>query len=257
MNKAEQSLESILRVVRLNLREVNEDLRSATPESMRDRVSSMDRTLRGVFDSLEECSWYCTLHRPSSPREYDPVDLVKGEVGHFLRAEDSLASSEPENYWGDPEQMGLCIGLAVRSLAKHGIAFTIRLYLATDEPRIEITSDHAAPLPTDIGLGNRFAISRDEFCHFWTAASDGGELQVRDGALVFCLVGDRTRAMLQTIATPARAAIAKAVRTLTPWRGAIGQYEEGLVSPEDTLALYVRHVEQALADLDEALGALN
>ena len=257
MNKAEQSLEAILREVRLNLREVNEDLHSATPESMCDRVSLMDRTLRGVFDSLEECATFCTLHRPSSPREYDPVDLVNGEVGHFLRAEDSLAPSDPEEYWGDPEQMGLCVGLAVRSLAKHGIAFTIRLYLATDEPRIEITPDHAAALPTGIVLGNRFAISHDEFCHFWTAASDGGELQVRDDAFVFYLVGDRTRAMLQTIATPARAALAQAVRTLAPWRGAIGQYEEGLVSPEDTLALYVRHVEQALAAMDEALGALS
>ncbi|MFA6243471.1 MAG: hypothetical protein WC655_21200 [Candidatus Hydrogenedentales bacterium] len=257
MNKAEQSLESILREVRLNLQEVNEDLRSATPESMRDHISSMDRTLRGVFDSLEECTKFCTLHRPSSPREYDPVDLVKGEVGHFLRAEDSLAPSEPEDFWGDPEQMGLCVGMALRSLAKHGIAFTIRLYLATVEPRIEITPDHAAAFPAEIVLGDRFTISRDEFCHFWTAASDGGDLQVRDDAYVFCLAGDRTRAMIQPIATLARPAVAKAARTLIPWRGAIGQYEEGLVSPEDTLALYVRHVDQALAAIDEALGALN
>ncbi|MBX7257244.1 MAG: hypothetical protein K1Y02_12845 [Candidatus Hydrogenedentes bacterium] len=256
MNRAGQSLNAVALDAKANLERVLQTLQKIDAHSMADHVPSLDLELRAIFDALDECARFCEVHRPPVPCDYDPVRMVRDEMGHFVRSEDSLAPDEPELFWGDPEQLRLCLSLIVRAFTKHRIAFSVRLYLDASEPRIEIAFDQAIPLPISFALGERLTLTGDEFGHFWTAATDGGEVRLREDSFALFFVGDRTRATLQVIPESVRSDLARAAQRLSAWKGAIGQYEEGLVSPADARRLYERNTTDALDLLNTALAAL-
>lgn len=256
MNKAEHFLNTVAMGVRKDLDEALRVLQSANSETISGDVARLDLLLRKAFERLDESTRFCEAHRPSMPREYDPVRLVRDEMGHFERVEDSLASEEPEEFWGDPEQIRLCLRLIVQTLARRRVAFSIRLFLDAQEPRIEITADEAAALPSSLSLGDSFVIAGEDFGHLWTAATEGGEVRLHDDLYVLYLVGDRTRATLQTVSETVRTGVAQAARTLSAWRGAIGQYEDGMMSPSEMLGVYERNVTRAMVLVDDVLSAL-
>jgi hypothetical protein len=91
-----------------------------------------------------------------------------------------------------------------------------------------------------------FALDAGAFDACWASATAGGAVDRDTEGVQLWLTGTRTVNGALPGAAAAEGPAGRASQSLLPWRGAIGVYDAGYVSVEESLQLYRQAAESAL-----------
>lgn len=221
--------------------------RLAGDDAIADIGGALDRDFRNAFDALDGLYGYLTLFRPSSHATYDLLAFVRRIGAHRAPVNDSLMPSGTTTFTGDTEQIAQCLKMAWSSISRGRPEWmSTRVYLEGARSRIEISTSSDTERFARFTIAAPLGLSADEFGQCWAAATRGGRIRIGSGVLEAFVSGDAQLPLPDPRAASVLPTVRTMVRALSPWRGAIGHYEDGLVGTDDTRHIYQATAEQAL-----------
>jgi hypothetical protein len=221
-------------------------LDKTTPETADGAFSELDLTLRDAQALLDACRRFATLVRPSSHAPYRPVHLLR-RLSAQLSAPSCAqeAAADVELPRGDEAQVAECLKLLVdNARLPQGGSLHHSAFLDNDEPHITMSLAGGGRFDEPLLLGP-FAFDAEAFQACWRAATAGGAVERDDGGVRLWLTGDADVPGGLKQAAAAAGPAGRAAQALMPWRGAIGVYDEGYASVEESLRLYRQASETA------------
>lgn len=208
---------------------------------------AVDRNLREAFGALDGLRSYLTLFRPSSYETYDVLTFVRRIGAHRVPVHDSLTPSGASEFKGDTEQIAVCLKAVWNTLTRGRAEWmSTRVYIEGSRSRFEISAGRDAAECAQFTVAAPLSLSVVEFGLCWALATCGGRFRTGSGVVEAFVRGDVDLPLLDPRAASIAPLVRTAARTLSPWRGAIGHYEEGLVGVDDTARIYRGTIERAL-----------
>ncbi|GMV99593.1 MAG: hypothetical protein AMXMBFR84_07320 [Candidatus Hydrogenedentota bacterium] len=255
METPHRSVVSVLTFVRDELASLSRQLGALTPYEVSHAVPELDTRLRRVYEGLEACRKYVALHRPPECRYYKPAETIRSIKGTLSASPFTIDVQANRECYGDPDQIGEILKIMVRSLPPTQGGVTVELLLASVQPKIVVSVDGEARFPETFVIEGMIAVTLREMGRCWIGATHGGHIhEAADGAVLY-LEGNATVPDQNADMSALQVPLDVATRKLTAWRGAIGQYEEGLVAPEEVITLYAKNVDQVLELVAPAVDA--
>lgn len=229
----------------------------ATAESFADAVPRLDVALRDAYHDADACKRVVLLEQPPAVGRYDPAALLRERFGQFMPGERTPGPGKPMACSGDVNQVHACLKMLLETALDDAHYVVTELYANQGMPYITVTVDEDTTLPTALRLGERFAVSMEAFSGWWSRATQGGAADAGLHDILLYLAGDEPVPKGSVAMSALMEPLDGLVRTLQPWRAAIGLHEDGLVAPEEGARLYAQRIGHALDHLAVARDRFN
>lgn len=249
-------LNAPLAAIRDGLQEAHALLASADEATFHERISDIDRRTMAMYQRLEGCRRYLSIHRKPVHKPYNPAQLIKTQSGFMPMPVSNLPAKPMAAIEGDPAQildiLRIIWANAAMTVGNH---VTTALYVEGEGPRFAVGMSGDGAFPDAYAIGEGFRVSLDQLDDRWHDATKGGYINAGDQLLTLLLVGDDFAPGAAPEGKHLSDSLDRAARKLLPWRSASGSYEEGLVHPDDTRQLYARAFREASEAIAMVLDA--
>lgn len=222
-----------------------------------DLVPQLDMTLKRAYHSANAARRILILARRPVYADFDPAAALR-ELGAFVphtRKAPELVVQALRMVYGDREQIVEAFRLIGENVdIAHGGRLRTEV---TGEPpaRIVLQVSGEGLIADSLSVDGVMAYDWETLGGVWTQATHGGHVALDAKVVVLYLEGDRELPEPGLEHAPEIRACKALTRRLMSWRGAIGNYEPGIVDEAEITAIYLDTINRSVADLNEVLEA--
>lgn len=216
----------------------------------------VDHLLGDACSRLGACRRFAHLFRSSNGGRYDPSQLLREVSGQVSASDTPHGGDFYQLYRGDSVQIRECLSVVMDSIDVQGARALSIAYIASDHSHFALGIPSGGRFKETLSLDGHFRMEADDLEDRWSVATGGGAVQWSSNSVELYLEGDSPIPSSSENFREAGQLLEEAGKKLEPWRGAIGTFEEGFGTADETKRIYGDAVAIALEHVQRAMEVM-